>query len=263
MPHPVARNLRYICAQEGSVSQVCRSLGFNRQQFARYIQGKSLPSARNMIRICEYFQIDEDSLALPHNEFLMRLRASHPISPAVAPNSPFYVLPGSGRQLRSLIGTYHAHYLSPSRPGRIIKAMVQFAEHDGRFTSRTIERLRDPTTGKMLTARYEGIFSERDNNIFIIEWGRSTGDISETIISPLYRNLPNYLNGMTLGLSWRTKGPFATRTIWSRIPMKVSARDAISQCGSFRPDSRALDETIRRFFQDHETRTLHLLHQDD
>lgn len=263
MLHGVARNLRYLCAQEGSVSQVCRELGVNRQQFARYVQGTSMPSARNFIRICEYFQIDEDSLRLPHNEFLMRLRANHPISPAVAPNSPFYTLPGSGRQLRSLIGAYHAHYLSPSTPGRVIRALVQFTEQDGRFTSRTLERLRDPTSGKMLTARYEGIFSERDNNIFIIEWGRSTGDISETIISPFYRNSPNYLNGITLGLSWRTKGPFATRTIWSRIAMKVSARDAISQCGSFAPDSRTLDGTIRQFFHEHETRNLHLLHQDD
>jgi hypothetical protein len=111
-----------------------------------------------------------------------------------------------------------------------------------------LERLRDPNTGHMQTAKYSGIFLNRENIIFLIESGRTTGEISETVLSPLYRNLSNYLHGITLGLSWRTRRPFATRSIWSRIPPRVPARDAIAQCGSFDTDSRDLAQAVRSFF---------------
>ncbi|TXH35667.1 MAG: XRE family transcriptional regulator [Rhodospirillaceae bacterium] len=72
-----AANLRYLCALEGPVSEVCRRMDLNRQQFARYLTGTAKPSAHNVIRICEHFHIPENSLDLQHDQFVLQLRAGH------------------------------------------------------------------------------------------------------------------------------------------------------------------------------------------
>lgn len=244
----LAINLRYLCALEGAVSEVCRRIGVNRQQFARYLNGTSNPSAHNMIRICEHFQIPESSFSLNHDQFVSQIRSGRTAIPMLASPSSLFDQQGNSRKLRQVVGSYHAHYCSPSHPDKIVRILVQLKEDDGRFFSRTLERLRDPNTGHMQTAKYSGIFLNRENTIFLIESGRTTGEISETVLSPLYRNLSNYLHGITLGLSWRTRRPFATRSIWSRIPPRVQARDAITQCGSFDKNSRDLAHAVRSFF---------------
>lgn len=243
-----AANLRYLCALEGPVSEVCRRIGLNRQQFARYLTGTAKPSAHNVIRICEHFHIPESSLGLQHEEFVLQLRAGYATTRLHASQSSLFGQPGNPRKLRQMVGSYHAHYCSPSHPDRILRVFVQLLEDDGRFFSRTLERLRDPNTGRMHNAKYAGLFLNRDDNIFLIERGRTTGDVSETILSPLYRNLSNYLHGVTVGLSWRTHRPFATRSIWSRIAPRLSIRDAISLCGSFEMNGPELAPAVRSFF---------------
>lgn len=53
----LAQNLRLICAREKSVSEICREIGINRQQFGKYLSGRSRPSQNNMHRICQHFGV--------------------------------------------------------------------------------------------------------------------------------------------------------------------------------------------------------------
>lgn len=47
-----------------SVSYICRHLGINRQQFAKYLDGRSLPSLESAIRIAEFFKVDLSELVI-------------------------------------------------------------------------------------------------------------------------------------------------------------------------------------------------------
>ncbi len=42
-----SNNLRRLCAERVSIEQVCREIGFNRQQFNRYLNGGGMQSAQN------------------------------------------------------------------------------------------------------------------------------------------------------------------------------------------------------------------------
>ena len=42
-----AVNLKFLCGFYSSISEVCRRLEINRQQFNRYLSGKSFPSYKN------------------------------------------------------------------------------------------------------------------------------------------------------------------------------------------------------------------------
>lgn len=57
-----AENLRTECQRFQSIAFVCRGIGINRQQFNKYLSGKSLPNQRTLSRICTFLQVDDECL---------------------------------------------------------------------------------------------------------------------------------------------------------------------------------------------------------
>src|SRR5688572_20333441 len=64
-----SENLRLLCSYTRSVSHVCRHLDINRQQFARYLNGETLPSLHNVRKICDFFGVEEAEIFLPPARF--------------------------------------------------------------------------------------------------------------------------------------------------------------------------------------------------
>ncbi|WP_207768790.1 helix-turn-helix domain-containing protein [Pelagivirga sediminicola] len=62
MSDDVSKNLRSICTETGSIAQVCRKIGINRQQFNPYVNSAGLPSAHNLRRIARYLDLPEADL---------------------------------------------------------------------------------------------------------------------------------------------------------------------------------------------------------
>lgn len=237
-----AANLRDLCARERSVSHVCREIGINRQQFARYLDGRARPSAHNLWRICRYFGVTEQDLSAPRAEFARRRPDSSPAPRAEVLTDAF---PGDGAALRRMVGGYHSFFLSPSHPDHVICAYVDIAERDGLFHSRTVERIRHPETGQVSRARFLGLASMHDGTLFMVERGRITrGGISETILAPVHRGSRNWFAGVLLGFSWRDLKPYASKCLWKRLRATLGAREALAQCGAIPIDSRQLDPIV-------------------
>ena len=62
-------NLRLLCSYKKSISNVCRDLKINRQQFNKYLSGKTAPSSNNLRKICDYFGVEEHEIMLPNQDF--------------------------------------------------------------------------------------------------------------------------------------------------------------------------------------------------
>jgi hypothetical protein len=58
----LARNLRNLCRQRGSINTVCREMGIHRSQFEKYLGQVVMPSPASLKKICAYFQISEQEL---------------------------------------------------------------------------------------------------------------------------------------------------------------------------------------------------------
>lgn len=52
------KTLRKLSEQAGSVNHVCKELGINRQQFAKYLSGQNVPSAYILQRLIDHFDVD-------------------------------------------------------------------------------------------------------------------------------------------------------------------------------------------------------------
>ena len=69
------------CNQYSSVAAVCRSLEINRQQFNKYLSGQVYPSSHNLLRICDFFGLEEQQFGLKHVDFKLCLDSKSDAAP--------------------------------------------------------------------------------------------------------------------------------------------------------------------------------------
>ncbi|MFK7939160.1 MAG: helix-turn-helix domain-containing protein [Roseovarius sp.] len=247
-----AQNLRSICADYGSIAQVCREIGINRQQFNRYLNGGGLPSAHNMRRIARHFDLTEADLLSDHEEFTRR----HILNRKRVAGGPVDLMIGPFRDqtqlLRRYLGFYHSHFQTPTWEGMILRSLIWLYEKDGYVMSRSVERVIAKDGSVHQKSRYDGMVAQRGNRVFIVEHEMvREGSIVETILTPSHRQQVKFLRGITMGVAWRPHvSPYASRAIWKRIENKVTLRDALKACGVYSYESRDIDPTVRSYLRE-------------
>lgn len=249
MSKEFSENLRSICADSGSIAQVCREIGINRQQFNRYLNGGGMPSAHNLRRIARHFSLTEADLFDNHTDFTRR----HILNQKRTASSTVDLMTGAYRDqaktLRNYLGFYYAHFQTPTWGGMILRSLIWLREKDGYVMSRSLERVTSKDGSISQKSRYEGMVAQRGNRIYVVEHEMvRDGSIVETILTPSHRQQVKFLRGMTMGVAWRPHvSPYASRSIWKRVDERVSAREALKACGAFPFESRHIDPTVRAY----------------
>ncbi len=245
-----SRNLHFLCAQKTSVSQVCREIEINRQQFDRYMKGRAFPSAHNLRRICDYFGVREEQLL--GDPARLRRSALHEPAPERLGPLEQALLPEAGEfaLLRNYVGLYYYFFLSPNWHGKIQCGLVSFRAQGGRLRSRYLGRVWDPDYRKIVRSRFEGHVALRGDRLFILEYASNLPDsFGQTILYAAHQHQSNYITGMCFGIAWPPqRAPFASPVILKRVPAATQARDAVRNCGLYDAESRALDPFVRNAF---------------
>ena len=238
-------NLRFLCGKHTSISEVCRNLGMNRQQFNKYLSGTTRPSQRNLNRICEFFRISDSQLLLPHKEFTSKY----------GQNADFLfeqqfekLFPTSASDLKRYLGYYHSYFYSLGYPGKIICSLVSMHEYKKRVFTKDIERLYD----KKETARenkfinkYTGIVSYSCNRIFIMERDMLWGDaFNMTILYPTYQSHIKYLHGLSIGCPTLGRIPSCARIAYAYLGKEIDKRQALSRCGLYHPGDIDIPQAV-------------------
>lgn len=244
----LAANLRRLCATRPSVSQVCREIGVNRQQFNKYLNGTALPSAHNLRRVCEYFGVDESEIFQPTQEFEKTAQATQ--SASGGPMQAFQRLfTENMRKLREFEGLYHTFNRSPSWDGGIVCGLARLQEQNGLMVTRTFEFAAGPANAEREVAKYEGIACYRQELLFIVEYDLPGGGcLSQTVLNPPFRHQRRYLRGMASGVSWRPgRRPFTSPSIWRKVENATSIREAMSECGGVSIARLQLDPIVAAY----------------
>lgn len=247
-------NLRSLCADYSSIAQVCRDIGLNRQQFNRYLNGGGMPSAHNLRRIANYFEVSEaDMFAEPDRLAKIRNRSTQPTEakPARILTSIFENQSGL---LRRYVGFYQAHFMTPTWRDQILRALVWLREQDGYIVTHTFERAQSKDLSIVQRTRYSGLATYRGNRIYVLEKANSEdGFLSETVLFPAHRQQVTFLQGMTMGVATKPRmAPYTSATIWKRLPERVSAREALAATGVFERNDNRIDPVVRKHFNDAE-----------
>ena len=239
------RNLRFLCGNYASISEVCRNLGMNRQQFNKYLSGASRPSHRNLNRICEFFRVTEAQLYLTHKEFV----AKHGQQADFFFEQQFEnIFPTSGNEIKRYLGYYHSYFYSLGYPGKIICSLISMHEFKNRVFTKDIERLYDKKSmaqeDKFIN-KYTGIVSYSCNRIFIIERDVLWGDaFNMTILYPTYQSHIKYLHGLSIGCPTLGRIPSSARIAYAYLGKDINKRQALSRCGLYRPDEIDIPKTV-------------------
>lgn len=248
MSEKFSSNLRRLCSEHVSIAQVCRDIGFNRQQFNRYLNGGGMPSAHNLRRIAQHFGMSVDTLLLEEEEFATALAALKPSDSHRFRHSLDFIFEGQARQLRRYLGFYHGHFRTPTWGGDIIRTLVWLREEKGKIVSHTFERAYSKDDTVRQRTRHLGLVAYQGNRIYLIENANSEdGFISSTIMFPAHRQKINLIQGLTMGVATRPRlMPYAAPIIWKKISEEKSARWALEQTGVFPETSTAVDPIIRK-----------------
>lgn len=251
MSDDFSQNLRSVCADYGSIAQVCREIGINRQQFNRYLNGGGMPSAHNLRRIARYFDLPEVDLLGDHGEFTRRHILSRKRTASGPADLMTDVFRDQAKPLRRYLGFYHSHFRTPTWDGMVLRSLIWIYEKDGYVMTRSLERVHGKDGTLFQKSRYEGMVAQRGNRIYAVEHEMvREGSIVETILTPSHRQQVKYLRGMTMGIAWRPHiSPYAARAIWKRIDERVSARDALKACGAYPLLSRHIDPTVQAYLK--------------
>lgn len=244
-------NLIYLCSYYPSISEVCRRLGINRQQFNKYTSGSAFPSVFVLTRIANFFGVDSEELCLPHEDlkqiFAQQIHLrdandglrifAHQIHRLSKFSSPI---------MDSYSGLYHRYYYSFDQAGHVVRSLFLIRKVNNAYVTKHIERITfDNDPRRLTTFKYDGLAVCASNCIFIME--------IETLLESCVANaafpiIPRpgqaYLSGIQMSLSSTAGRPGASRVILERISPSVSIRGALKRCGVFHPNSGDIKREI-------------------
>ena len=249
-------NLRLACSYYASVSDVCRKIGINRQQFNKYLSGVAFPSRATLRKICDFVGVDEYEILMPNDQFrqIVQLRPRRAGDAPPVPGPIDALLMQAQRQKSHLgryLGNYFAYYPSLSRPGQLLRSLVQIVPWRDFVVYRRIERLQGVRGGPPDVYKYSGIMLEVGDRLHLMDRETLTGsELTHTILFPVYRNRVSYLTGLTMGVSGAdTRQPSAARIVLEYVGRNVGARESLRRCGLLDPDAREVPDLVRTYLR--------------
>lgn len=246
-------NLRLLCSYGRSVSDVCRRIGINRQQFNKYLTGQTDPSLATLRRICDFFGVDEAEILQDHAGFTKLVRLRPPtLNRSEDPLSVnLEKVIRRDRRDASLLerhaGYYHI-YMSPdpSKNYLLKSAGCIFGSGQDWF-SKELERYKDDEFAVPSMLKHSGLVFEAHSRIFIAsrEQGQGHGMWTSALIASDYDE-PSFLPGLLQGIE--PEGGhmlYATRVVWEFLGKSPNLRAVLQSCGAHKSDHPEVPKFVR------------------
>lgn len=250
-----AENLRFLCGFYSSISEVCRKLEINRQQFNRYLSGKSFPSFKNLKKICDFFGVEADEITESPTVFQSKVAPpAHAQSQYAIPENlariimPLLRNPSEGMERYE--GYYYRYFYSFGFPGFIFRSFMKIYKSNDIYFMKHIERSSgtNPMLGARLTIKYHGLVFLQADRLFIVESEPELNStISETILTPNYRPNNPYLMGLMIcASSCGAHQPGSARTVFEYLGKNIDVRQAMKQCDLFHHTDERIPKSIKQ-----------------
>ncbi|OWU72165.1 hypothetical protein ATO1_22745 [Phaeobacter sp. 22II1-1F12B] len=245
-----AKNLTLACSYYTSISEVCRRIKINRQQFNKYLNGQVYPSRHNMRRICDFVGVTESEMLMDETSFarVIGLRRQTVSNPQLdLPMKRIETLLSRSRPVNRYEGYYFRYFFSFGNKGCIIRSLARIVIRDGRGYFKNVEILRDPDTRLWVrTNKYEGLLFQLADRIQLFEYETmEMNSVTQMTLYPSYLSRIDYLLGIqTGGPTRRGRKPGASRVALEFLGTDISVLRAMRQTGMFYPDDPALRRDI-------------------
>ncbi|NRH26449.1 helix-turn-helix transcriptional regulator [Pseudomonas sp. MS19] len=248
-------NLKFLCGFYSSISEVCRKLSINRQQFNRYLSGESMPSYKNLKKICDFFGVESEEIVLSSKIFQAkvepqnRMAGTQPVPEKLA-NTIMPILRKSADLLERYEGYYYRYFYSFGFPGYIFRSFVRIYKDNGVYYFKHIERTsgKNPMLGGRLTIKYHGLAFFLAERLYLIESETALNSgVGEAILTPSYRPNNKYLSGiMVCASTCSAHQPGAARTVLEYLGTHINVREAMRKCDLFHHTDERIPRNIKQ-----------------
>ena len=202
-----AENLRRKCAEFGTIAEVCRGVGINRQQFNKYLAGNSIPNALTLRKICTFLNIQEQSLFFDEKTVVVNSNGSK-AWPSFLQGGLFGFLTQVKKHFDFHVGDlpagfYCCFFPLHNVPGMLVRSLIVIRQNGKQkdFVRVTVF----PSSGKaskpLAKGRHKGIIFANEKEVYFLG---------------VNRYAPKQLSLMTLERSDGTSNGFFTGMILTR-----------------------------------------------
>jgi transcriptional regulator with XRE-family HTH domain len=166
-----AANLRRFCAEYGTIADVCRGIGINRQQFNKYLAERSIPNAITLRRICTFLNISEQSLFVD-DRGITRASEILPVMPRRGPLGFFqFASKNYDFEVRDLpCGNYECFMPLPNAPGMLVRSLVRVTQtgRQKEFVRLTRFPSSDRSSKPLARGRHKGVVFANNSEIYFL-----------------------------------------------------------------------------------------------
>ena len=255
-----AANLRHICDQRGSISQICRKIGINRQQFNKYLSGRHLPSSANARIIADHFGLNPELLFAAHAEFRALINGNF--------FDTFNQLRAEGQVLKflssalstpdstktALIGVYDRYQFSSIYSRRIIRAGFCIYRGKDFLQHAYVEHFPSPDepTQTAYTFKYHGFALPIEGRLFTVDFETvQRNEMTFGIYSSVQRSAKRFMFGITSGIAATMyRQPFATRIALHYRRPGLLARDELARTTTLDINDTSIPREVREYLGD-------------
>ena len=247
-------NLRLLCSYARSVSDVCRRIGVNRQQFNRYLNGKAKPSLRTIRKICDFFGFEDHELLMDADDFREIVRLRPPRLEAVPDPAQDFLnllnprIDGHIPDAEKYLGYYFTYYCPSRQPGTIFRHIIRIYQDGGALVSKQIERMSGDNVGLPPSLKHNGIVYGTGDRIVITERESRIGHcIYHTMLYATDYDRPTFLAGLTLSVTAEAAHQIICyRTIWEYLGTSPDLRNCLAMCGRWPVDDPGISAYVRK-----------------
>ena len=226
-------NLRRLCRDTGSISELCRTIAVNRTQFNRYLSGAAFPRPDVLFRICRHFKVDANIL-------LERLDDTpQPPRPGLAPPGRLVIdthRPFDHYLLRD--GMYHYWRKSFRQPGRAYCGMARITTEGNAKLWKGYDIHDIPIRAGFKrfarSSRYEGQLIQQFDGFVLLSRTPHSDQMNVTFFEYGLDALPDYYSGISFVTRRRlSEANRLTAIAMQRLPDGCAAwLRAARACGS-------------------------------
>ena len=259
MTSPLVQNLRLIADQSGSVAQLCRQVGINRQQFNKYLAGTHKPSRQNLSKIARHHALSIEDLNLPTAQFVKRLNGDDPEREPVGLGH-FQALASLAQQsvpqLQAFLGTYFRYHRSSIYLDSVVRAVTVLYQQEGLVRYVTLESMTvTENNGNVERYRftYRGVCYFLGNRLFMCDYERrQSNELTTTILMPEFRTPIKYMYGLLAGVASTAYGqPFAARAVYQKLSDSQELSPAmLRQAALLSPEDASIPSAIKTYLKE-------------
>lgn len=251
-------NLQALCEQSRTVSELCRKVGINRQQFNKYLAGTHQPSKSNLRALAHHFGLSEDFLFSNPSDFRSMLEGDYFHLFRSLIKSPKMLLfinelmsASGGESTDALAGIYERYQYSSIYPGHILRSIYCLYKKDGLLMHYYIERFPSMEgTGRVdYLFKYHGLSFLLAGRLFSIDFETiQHNEITFSNLALVSRNSMKYIFGVTSGVAaTMMRQPIAAKVAMNFIDKGLVRKSHLKRATVLLPDDPTIPKEVCRY----------------